>query len=79
MGGCNIPDSSMPDIAGSFLLEKGADLLDLTPARGGIVQQVAELAGIRLHIDGALGRPRIALEDENLVFRTAFLADGMHG
>lgn len=73
------PDTLSPNITGCLLLEKGADLLDLGTSRGGVEQQVAQLARIRLHIDSALGRPRIALQDQNLVLWATFLLDRVHG
>ncbi len=73
------PNSQAPDIAGRLLLEEGADLLDLSPAGGGIVEQVAQLARVGFDIDGSLCGPGVALEDEDLVLGAASLLDGMHG
>lgn len=74
----NVPKAQAPDITGCLLLEKSANLLDLGAATGGIVQQVAELAAVRLDVDGALGGPGIALEDQDLVLGATLLLDGVH-
>ena len=75
----DIPDAHPPHVAGGLLLEKGANLVDLGPARGCVEEEVAELARVGLHVDGALPRARIALQDEDLVLRAAPVLDGVHG
>lgn len=74
----NVPDAQPPNITGGLLLEEAPDLLNLGPARGGIEEQVAQLGGVGLDINGALGGPRVALEHEDLVLWTAFLLDSLH-
>lgn len=77
-GASCIPDAQAPDITGGPLLEEFADLLDLSLARGGVEEQVAQLGGVGLDIDGALGGSRVALEHQDLVLGATFLLDCMH-
>ena len=74
----NVPNTQPPNITGGLLLEELADLLDLGPPGAGVEQQVAQFAGIRLHVDGSPGGGREALQDEDLVLGSAFLLDGVH-
>lgn len=76
--GLNSPNALMIDIAGSLLLEEFSDLADLCLARSGIEEEVAQLARVGLNVDGALGDPWVALEDEDLVLGPTFLLEGMH-
>lgn len=69
-----LPYTCPPDVAGRLLLQKGADLLHLAPACGSIVKQITELTGVWLDIDGTLGGPRKAVQNEDLVFGATFLA-----
>ena len=69
-----LPYACPPDVTGRLLLQKGTDFLHLAPACGSIVKQITELTGVWLDIDGALGGPREAVQNEDLVFRTTFLA-----
>lgn len=67
------------NVAGCLLFEEAADFLDLGAARLGIEQQVAELARVRLDVDGALCCPRVAFQDEDLVLRATLLLERVHG
>lgn len=73
-----IPDAQAPDIAGCPLLEEAADLLDLGLARGGVEQQVAELGGVGLDVDGTLRGSGVAFEHQDLVLGATFLLECMH-
>lgn len=73
-----LPYPLVVDITGRLLLEKAANFLDFCAARLAVEQEVAQLARIGLHIDGALNGPRIALEDQDLVLGPAFLLKGVH-
>lgn len=74
----HVPYPRLPDIAGGALVEKVADLLQLTPPRAGVVQQVAELARIGLDLHVVLVMSRVAVEHQDLVLRPAFLPDCVH-
>jgi hypothetical protein len=52
--------------------------LDLGASAGSIVEEVTELAAVGLDVDGALGGPGIALENQDLVFWSTLLLDGVH-
>lgn len=58
-----VPNAQSPDVAGRLLLQKSANLLDLGAAAGGVEEQIAELAAVRLDINGTFGGSWIALED----------------
>lgn len=70
----NLPRSQPPEVVSCSLFQKCAHLLHLTAARGSIIEEIAELAGIWLHVHRALDRPGVAVEDHDLVLRAAFLA-----
>jgi hypothetical protein len=74
----DIPDAQPPDVASRLLLEELADLLDLGASRSGIEQEIAELTRVGLDVDCTLGGTGIALEDKDLMFRPAFLLNGVH-
>jgi hypothetical protein len=67
------------DIAGRLLLQEAADLLDLCAARLNVEQQVAQLARVRLDVDGALGGSGVAFQHEDLVLRPTSLLQRIHG
>lgn len=73
-----IPYAALPDIADGPLVEKVGDLLQLAPARAGIVEQVAELAGIWLDVGVVLLELWITLQDQDLVLGATALAHGVH-
>lgn len=73
-----IPNLPSPDILGRPLLEKQPDLLQLAASRARIVEQVAELRRVGFDGQHALLEARVAFEDEDLMFRPARLADGIH-
>jgi hypothetical protein len=77
-GKSGIPNPHAPDIGGSLLLQKGADLLYLGLAAGSVEQEIAELAAVGLDVNGPLCGPGIALEHEDLVLGPAFLLQGVH-
>lgn len=52
--------------------------MQLTPAGAGVIQKVAELAGVGLYVYIVLLKLGIALEDQHLVFGAAGLACGVH-
>ena len=72
------PDAQTPDIAGRLLFQKSANLVNFGPTTAGIEKKVAELATVRLDVDGAFCGPGIALEDEDLVLGSAFLFNSLH-
>ena len=74
-----VPNSLTINIACCLLFEKAANFLDLAPSRLCIEQEIAQLAGIRLDVDGAFGRSGVALEDEDLVLGATSLLDRVHG
>lgn len=76
--GLNLPNALMPDIAGRLLFEELADFTDLCLARGSVEEQIAQLARVGLYVNGALGGPWVALEDEDLVLGPTFLLDCVH-
>lgn len=78
-GHVDLPYPLAVDIAGRLLLQETANLLDLGAARLRVKKQVAELARVRLNVDGALGGSWVALEHEHLVLRATLLLDGVHG
>ncbi len=69
----DVPHSLAIDIAGRLLLEEAPDLLYLRPSGLGVEKQVAQLARVRLDIDGAFRSTGIALQDEDLVLRPTSL------
>jgi hypothetical protein len=73
-----LPKPAHPHIAGGFLLEKGADLLELGATRAGVVKEVAELAGARLDFLDIFLELWIALENEDLVFWATLLRERMY-
>lgn len=67
-----------PDVVGRFLLEERADFGQLVGARGAIVEQVRQLRAVRVEVGGGiLGQARVALEDQQLVFRARLLSDAV--
>lgn len=52
--------------------------MDLGATTCSVVEEVAELAAVGLDVDGTLGGPGIALEDQDLVFWSTLLLDGVH-
>lgn len=74
----NVPNAHSPDIAGRLLLQKGANLLNLGPPAGRVVEQIAQLAAVWLDVNCSLGGSRIALEHQDLMLRAAFLLYGVH-
>lgn len=75
----SVPYAQTIHVACRLLFQEAADLLDLGPSRLGVEEQVAQLARIRLDVDGALGRPRIAFQDQDLMLRSAPLLNRVHG
>jgi hypothetical protein len=76
-GGKGIPESSHPDIAGSLLLQEGANLLKLGATRAGIVEEIAELTRARFHFLDIFLELRVALEHQHLMLGPAFLRQRM--
>lgn len=74
----DIPYPLAPHIARRLLLQECANLLDLATPRRGIVQEVAQLAGVGLDINGALDCSRVAFQDQDLVLGATLLLDGLH-
>ena len=74
----HVPYALAPDIARCLPLQKGADLLYFATPRRSIVEEIAEFAGIGLHINGALDSSRIAFQDQDLVLRAALLLNSLH-
>ena len=74
----SLPYPLAVDVTGRLLLEEAADFLDFCAARLAVEQEVAQLARVGLHIDGALDGSRVALEDQDLVLGPAFLLNGVH-
>lgn len=74
----HVPDAHSPDIAGRLLLQKSANLLDLGPSAGRVVEEIAQLAAVGLDINSSLCGSRIALEHQDLMLRAAFLLYGVH-
>lgn len=75
----HVPDSHAPDIVGSLLLKKCANLLDLGAAAACIEEQIAQFAAVGHDIDGSLCRLGITLEHQDLMFGSALVLDGVHG
>lgn len=73
------PQPAPPDILGHSLLQKSADLGQFAAARTRIVEQVRELAWIRLDLRDTLLVFGIALQRQELVSRSTRLANGLHG
>lgn len=76
-----LPNSPIPYVLCRPLVQEVSDLLKLAAAGTGIVEKVAEFAGIGLDLDivrVALLQTRIALEHQNLMLRPASLLDGVH-
>ena len=68
-----------PDVDGGLALEEGANLLQLAAARGRVVEEVGQLGAVGLDVGGrVLGQTRIALQNEQLVFRPQGLAHRIH-
>ena len=61
------------DITRRLLFQEAADLLDLCTARLDVEEQVAQLARVRLDVDGALGSSGVAFQDEDLMLRPTSL------
>lgn len=62
-----------------LLLEKFADFLQLVPTRACVVEQIAQFRGIWLDLLNRLLIFGIALEDQDLVLGTTFLAGRVDG
>jgi hypothetical protein len=62
-----------------LLLMKFADFLQLMPARACVVEQIAQFGGIWLDFLDSLLVFGVALEDQDLVLGTAFLACRVNG
>ena len=78
-GPCSvIPKPVFRDITCSLPLEESADLLKLTSSGAGVIQQVAELAGIRFDFLDILLEARVALQDQDLVFGSTSLSYSVH-
>jgi len=77
--GCgNIPYPLAIYITSRLFFQEAANFLYLCTARLYIKKQIAEFARIRLHIDGTLGGPRVALQDQDLMLGPTFLLERMH-
>ena len=70
--GC-LPYPLAIDITRRLLFQEAADLLDLGTARLDVEEQVAQLARVRLDVDGALGGSGVAFQDEDLMLRPTSL------
>lgn len=73
---------ALVDVRGGALFQKTANLCEFLPATRGVVDEIAEFAAIRFGLTRrgcrVLGKLRIALEDQDLMFRPAFLAERVH-
>lgn len=52
--------------------------MDLGPPRRRVEKEIAQLARVRLHVDSALPRARVTLQNEDLVLRAALFLEGVH-
>lgn len=77
-GRWSLPNAQSPYIASRLLLEEAANLLNFRAARRRVEEEVAELARVGLDVDGALGGPGIALQNEDLMLWPASLLNGLH-
>jgi hypothetical protein len=74
----NVPNAHSPDIAGRLLFQKSANLLNLGPAAGRVVEEIAQLAAVWFDVNCSFGGSWVALEHQDLMLWAAFLLYGVH-
>lgn len=74
----DIPDAPTPDVVGGPLVEKVAYFLQLAPPGACVVEKIAKLARVRLHLHVVLHVARITIQHQHLVLRPTASAHGVH-